>query len=132
MMENKKINVDELIDSLFSMKNDCPDLLDEMLLDEGYDPIQLEKEGVSKIKGLLFREHVKLNKLRHESLYSKAINIFESAKADTKDMILSLLMERAPKLQFRNLEKLEEEDLRQILNESDILDLMDKIEKEEK
>ena len=70
-MENKKINVDELIDSLFSMKNDCPDLLDEMLLDEGYDPIQLEKEGVSKIKGLLFREHVKLNKLRHESLYSK-------------------------------------------------------------
>lgn len=130
-MENKKINIDELIDSLFSLKNDCPELLDEMLLDEGYNPLQIEKEGIAKIKGLLFREQVRLKKQRHEGLYSKAINVFESARADTKEMILSLLMERAPKLQFRNLEKLDEEDLRQILNESDILDLMDKIEKEQ-
>lgn len=129
-MENKKINLDELIDSLLSIKNDHPDLLDEMLRDEGYNPEELEKKGISKIKILLFKEQVKLKKQQHESLYSKAITLFESAKVDTKEMIMSLLMERAPRLQFRNLEKLDENDLRQILNESDILDLMNKIENE--
>lgn len=129
MMENKKINVDGLIDSLLNITNEHPELLDDLLLEEGYDPEKLEHNGFSKIKGLLFRAQVAQKKEQQENLYAKALTIFETAKADTKELILSLLKERAPKLQFRNLEKLEESDLKQILNESDILDLMEQIDK---
>ena len=80
---------------------------------------------------LLFKQKVALKKAQQESLYAKAMTIFETAHAATKDMILSLLRERAPQLQFNNLEKMEEADLRDILNESDLLDLMDRIEKNE-
>lgn len=129
MMENKKINVDGLIDSLLNITNEHPELLDDLLKDEGYNPEKLELNGLAKIKSLLFRAQVAQKKQQQENLYAKALAIFETAKADTKELILSLLKERAPKLQFRNLEKLEENDLKQILNESDILDLMEQIDK---
>lgn len=129
MMENKKINVDRLIDSLLSITKEHPELLDDMLHEEGYNPEVLEQRGVLKVKSLLFREQVSKKKKQQDNLYAKALAMFETAKADTKEVILSLLRERAPKLQFRNLEKLEEADLRQILNESDILDLMEQIDK---
>lgn len=128
-MENKKINVDGLIDSLLNITDKHSELLDDLLRDEGYNPEKLEYNGIAKIKGLLFRAQVAHKKQQQENLYAKALAIFESAKADTKELILSLLKERAPKLQFRNLEKLEENDLKQILNESDILDLMEQIDK---
>lgn len=128
-MENKKINVDGLIDSLFNITNEHPKLLDDLLRDEGYNPEKLELNGFSKIKSLLFRAQVAQKKLQQENLYAKAVAIFETSKADTKELILSLLRERAPKLQFRNLENLDENDLKQILNESDILDLMEQIDK---
>jgi hypothetical protein len=44
---------------------------------------------------------------------------------------LSLLRQRAPQLQFNRLEKMDEGDLKEILDESDLLDLMNKIERKE-
>jgi broad-specificity NMP kinase len=129
MMEDKKINVDGLIDSLLNMTKNHPEILDDMLRERGYNPEQLERNGIAQIKGVMFRAQVNQKKQQQENLYAKALSMFETAKADTKEVILSLLRERAPKLQFRNLEKLEEDDLKEILNESDILDLMEQIDK---
>lgn len=129
MMENKKINVDELIDSFFNITIEHPELLDDLLREEGYDPGKLEQNGFSKIKSIMFHAKVAQKKLQQENLYAKALTMFETAKTDTKELILSLLRERAPRLQFRNLETLEEADLKQILNESDMLDLMEQIDK---
>lgn len=128
-MENKKIDIDQLINSYLDFAENHQSL-DQMLTDEGYNPEQLEKEGLLKIKKNLFKATVEAKKKHQEILYSKAITIFQSARAESKSMILSLLMQRAPQLQFRSLEKLQESDLKQILNESDILDLMEKISNE--
>lgn len=131
MKNSHVVNVDKLNDDLFAMMHDHPELLDDFLLEEGYDPKKLEKDGISKAKSLLFKHKVTLKRNQQETLYAKAIAVFESAKASTKEAILQLLQQRAPRLQFRNLEKMDENDLKEILNESDLLDLMDKIEKNE-
>ncbi|WP_184546120.1 hypothetical protein [Mucilaginibacter sp. FT3.2] len=130
-MKNTKIDIDRLNREAFLMTQGQPELLDEMLRDSGFDPIKLEENGIGKVKALLFKQRVALNKQTQESLYVKAIALFESAKESTKEGILDLLRQRAPQLQFNNLEKMDEQDLKEILDESDLLDLMDKIERKE-
>jgi len=130
-MKDTKVDVDRLNREIFLMTRAQPGLLDEYLREDGFDPAQLEKNGIAKVTALLFKQKVALKKTEQESLYAKAMAVFESAQAATKEAILSLLRERAPQLQFNNLEKMEERDLREILNESDLLDLMDKIAKNE-
>jgi len=130
-MKNTKIDIDKLNRELFLMTHSQPELLDEMLRDSGFDPEKLEKNGVAKIKALLFKQKVAFNKQVQESLYEKALAMFESAKESTKEGILSLLRQRAPQLQFNNLEKMDEHDLKEILDESDLLDLINKIERKE-
>ena len=105
------------------------DLLDEYLRDDGFDPDQLEKNGLAIVKALLFKQKVALKKIQQENLYKQAIELFVSAHATTKETILLLLRQRSPQLQFNHLEKMEESDLKEILDESDLLDLMNKIEK---
>jgi undecaprenyl pyrophosphate synthase len=130
-MKNIKVNTDQLNEDIFVMVREHPELLDEFLEQEGYNPAEVEKRIVSKIKSLLFKHKVAIKKVQQESLYSKAIAVFVSAQENTKDVILQLLRQRAPKLQFNNLEKMDENDLKSILDESDLLDLMDKIEKDD-
>jgi ElaB/YqjD/DUF883 family membrane-anchored ribosome-binding protein len=130
-MKNIKVNTDQLNDDLFLMVREQPELLDEFLKQEGYNPAEIEKKAVSKIKALLFKHKVALKKAQQESLYSRAIAVFVSAQENTKEVILQLLHQRAPKLQFNNLEKMDENDLKAILDESDLLELMDKIAKDD-
>lgn len=130
-MKNTKVDIDRLNREVFQMTQGQPELLDEMLRDSGFDPEKLAEKGIAKIKVLLFKQRVSFNKRVQESLYVKAITLFESAKETTKEGILNLLRQRAPQLQFNNLEKMDEQDLKEILDESDLLDLMDKIERKE-
>lgn len=130
-MKNTKVDIDKLNRELFLMTRSQPELLDELLRDSGYDTAKLEKNGIDTVKSLLFKHRVALNKQTQESLYAKAITAFESAKESTKEGILNLLRQRAPQLQFNNLEKMDEQDLKEILDESDLLDLMDKIDRKE-
>jgi len=130
-MKNTKVDIDKLNREAFLMTQGQPELLDEMLRDSGFDPEKLEANGIAKVKALLFKQRVALNKQVQESLYAKALALFESVKESTKEGILNLLRQRAPQLQFNNLEKMDEQDLKEILDESDLLDLMDKIERNE-
>lgn len=130
-MKNTKVDIDKLNREAFLMTQGQPELLDEMLRDSGFDPKNLEENGIAKVKALLFKQRVALNKQTQESLYVKAMALFVSAKESTKEGILDLLRQRAPQLQFNNLEKMDEQDLKEILDESDLLDLMDKIERKE-
>jgi hypothetical protein len=128
-MKNKVVNVDRLNDDLFLMIHDSPELLDEFLMDYGYDPAQLEKNGISKVKAMLFKQKVILKKQQLENLYAKALAHFVSTQAATKEAILQLLKQRAPRLQYNNIEKMDIQDLREILDENDLLELMERIER---
>lgn len=130
-MKNTKIDIDKLNRELFLMTHRDPELLDEILRGSGFDPEKLEKNGIDKVKAMLFKQRVAFNKQMQANLYNKALMLFESAKESTKEGILSLLRQRAPQLQFNKLEKMDEDDLKEILDESDLLDLMNKIERKE-
>jgi hypothetical protein len=128
-MAAKKINIEKLIDSYVEISSSDALALNEALKEYGYDPQRIETKGVQKIKQLLFQHQVASKKNILQDLYAKAVSIVQLATADSKEVIFSLLQKKSPSLQFRNLEKLDEENLRQILNETEILDLIDKLEK---
>jgi hypothetical protein len=130
-MADKKVNIDKLIESYMELGSADPDLLNDMLREQGYDPSELEKRGIQKIKKLIFTNQVALKKSKLIDLYNKATHMVNVASSDTREAILALLKRKSPSLQFRNLEKLDEENLRQILNETEVLELIDKLEKGE-
>jgi hypothetical protein len=130
-MKNIKVNVDKLNRDIYLLTVEEPEILNELLKDEGYDPAQLEKNGIIAVKKMLFQQTVALKKDQNSNLYAKALSLFEGTKEATREAILGLLIQRSPQLQFNNLDKMDEQDLKDILNETELLDLMDKIEKEE-
>lgn len=130
-MKNIKVNVDKLNRDIYLLTVEEPEILNELLKDEGYDPAQLEKNGITAVKKMLFQQTVVLKKDQNSNLYAKALSLFEGTKEATREAILGLLIQRSPQLQFNNLDKMDEQDLKDILNETELLDLMDKIEKEE-
>ncbi|RXM41822.1 hypothetical protein [Flavobacterium sp. YO64] len=130
-MKNIKVNVDKLNRDIYLLTVEEPEILNELLKDEGYDPAQLEKNGITAVKKMLFQQTVALKKDQNSNLYAKALSLFEGTKGATREAILGLLIQRSPQLQFNNLDKMDEQDLKDILNETELLDLMDKIEKEE-
>lgn len=130
-MKNIKVNIDKLNRDLYLMTVEEPEVLNELLLLEGYDPAQLEKNAISQVKKLLFQQTVALKKAQQKNIYNRALTLFMSTKETTKQGILALLQERSPQLQFNNLDKMDEQDLKDILDETDLLDLMDKIERGE-
>ncbi|MDI5887676.1 hypothetical protein [Flavobacterium yafengii] len=130
-MKNIKVNIDKLNRDIYLLTVEEPEILNELLKEEGYDPEQLEKNGISKVKKMLFQQSVALKKMQHDDLYRRALELFESTKETTRQAILGLLSQKSPQLQFNNLEKMDEQDLKDILDETDLLDLMDKIEKGE-
>lgn len=130
-MTAKKINIDNLIDSYIEISSFDALELNEVLKELGYDPQRIENKGVQKIKQLLFQYQVATKKKIYQNLYAKAVSMVQIATAESKEVIFILLKKKSPSLQFRNLEKLDEENLRQILNETEILDMIDKLEKDE-
>lgn len=127
-MKSSKVDIDKLNREIFRMTHGDQELLDGFLQDAGYDTTELEKNGLAKVRALLFQTSLQVKKIDQQTLYAQAISIFECAKEETKHAILELLKVRAPKLQFNHLEKMEADDLKEILDETDLIDLMNKID----
>lgn len=130
-MASKKIDIDKIIESYLQLGSQDPAILDDMLREHGYKPEELEKRGTQFIRNFFFQHEVELKKEQMKSMYDRAASLVQNATATTKEAIFQLLRQKSPNLQFRNLETLDEENLRQILNETEILELIDKLEKGE-
>jgi len=130
-MPEKKVDIDKLIDSYSELASSNPDILNDMLKEQGYDPSILEKRGIQKVRKLIFIQQVAFKKANLIHLFNRAIEMVNAASSDTREAILGILKRKSPSLQFRNLEKLDEENLRQILTETEVLELIEKIEKGE-
>jgi hypothetical protein len=102
-----------------------------MLREHGYKPEELEKRGSQFIRNFFFQQELANKKERMKSIYNRAASLVQNATVTTKEAIFQLLRQKSPSLQFRSLEKLDEENLRQILSETEILELIDKLEKGE-
>jgi hypothetical protein len=129
-MDEKRVDISRLIDSYLELAGKDPKILDDMLREEGKDPEKVAKRGLDKIRQLFFQAEVTNKKAIISSLYQRAIDLVQTGTEQTKEMILAALRIKSPGLQFRNLEKLDEEHLREILTDTEILDLMNQLDKE--
>lgn len=128
-MADKKINVDKLLESWFQISTIDDTTLDEALREHGYDPRALETKGVQNIRQLLFKQTVASKKSAVTALYQKAIALIQDTKQQSREAVFKLLQQKSPALQFRSLEKLDDDNLQQILNDTEILELIEKLEK---
>ncbi|MBV7529275.1 hypothetical protein [Chitinophaga sp. sic0106] len=132
-MESKKLNIDRLIDIQMEMACENQQRLDEMLRCEGFDPEKIGKEGLSFIKSQMFKVVVAKNKINNSGLYEKAVKMLREiavSTVQTKEAILLQLQAKSPRLQFNKLENLTVENLQEILNDTEVLDLMSQLENE--
>lgn len=128
-MTDKKINIDKLLESWFEINSKDELNLNESLKGHGYDPKTIETEGVQKIRKMIFEQTVANKKAKATELYKKALALIQSTSQLSREAIFSLLKQKSPSLQFRSLENLDDENLQEILNDTEILELIEKLEK---
>lgn len=127
-MADTKINIDKLLESWFEINSKDEFNLDESLKDRGYDPKKIETEGVQKIRKMIFEQTVANKKAKAIELYKKALALIQSTPQLSREAIFSLLKQKSPSLQFRSLENLDDENLQEILNDTEVLELIEKLE----
>ncbi len=105
------------------------------LSEEGYDIEVGSLERERNIKKFEFRLISLYNKQKDESLLKKAyekLQVFiEKNRELAGDELKALLHKTAPSFQYRNLEKLDDNGIRELLNEIDLVKLLEELDKTE-
>jgi len=91
------------------------------------------QEKIKMIKRLKLKSIAQFNKTKNEYLLNIALQkvqgIIDSTNESVKEELERLIMTRSPQFQFRNIEKLEEQDLRELLSDLGIIDIIEDLEK---
>lgn len=122
------------IDRFFELSYEAFESDNESVYDDlGVSKIEYLDSKLRMIKRLRLKSKVHLNKSKNEKLLEIALqkvqNIIESANDKVKEELEKLILNRSPQFQFRNLEKLEEKDLKELLSDLGIIDIIEDLEK---
>lgn len=93
-----------------------------------------KKRQIQLAKKIRFKAQARLNQVKDEQLLEKAIKkirsiVNESAEVSTS-ILQNMLLKAGVPVQFRNLKNLSEEDIKNVLTDINIVQLMEEIEKE--
>ena len=117
------------------LMNDTNEAL-AFLKEEGFDIDAARQRRKKEIKSFQFKLTAVQNKKRHELLIKKAHKKLHSfitkSKALAKEELTNLLHEKAPAYQFRNLDSLNEDGIRELLNEVDLIKLIEELDNSNK
>jgi len=103
-----------------------------------YDELGISKKEyldnkLKMIKRFKLKSKAQLNKTRNENLLEVALqkvrNIIETSDKNAKQSLETLIHSRSPQFQFRNIEKLNEDDLRELLNDIDVIEIIEDLDK---
>lgn len=118
----------------FFISADLADI-ESMLLEEGMDLSKNKNKRQKFARKIKFLSNAKFNKEKDESLLEKAIKKLENTFRDKRDKPIAFLkqhiQQRGMSFQFRNLDKLDVEDIREILSELDLVIFMEDLENQE-
>jgi len=85
------------------------------------------------IKRLKLKSQSQLNKVKNENALEKALqklkNVIDSKNETLKSNLESLILERSPQFQFRNIEKMDESDLKELFCDLNVIDIIENLEK---
>lgn len=122
------------IDKFFELSNKAFDSDNESVYETlGFSKKDYLNEKLKMVKRLKLKSMAQLNKAKNESTLEKALQKIKQIidlKNDTiKQTLENLILTRSPQFQFRNIEKLDESDLRELLSDLNLIDIIEELEK---
>jgi hypothetical protein len=122
------------IDKFFELSNEAFESDNESVYNDlGVSKDEYLDSKLKMIKRLKLKSKAQLNKAKNDNLLEIALQkvqkIIESANETVKEEIEKLIQTRSPQFQFRNIEKLEEEDLKELLSDLGVIDIIEDLEK---
>tara|TARA_R110000782_G_scaffold5853_3_gene20247 strand:+ start:42895 stop:43296 length:402 start_codon:yes stop_codon:yes gene_type:complete len=125
-------DIDEIILSRLIEGNE--DFLNEYLEDNGYDINAIDNISTKKFKQLSFTLNAKLRLEKDQFLLNKVSDMFIDAIEKNLDKPISylngLIQRNKLALRYRNLDKLNEEEIRNIIRDQNLLEILEMLEKE--
>ena len=122
------------IDKFFELSTEAFESDNESIYsDLGVSKEEYLDKKLKIIKRLKLKSKAQLNKAKNENLLDIALqkvqSIIDSANESVKEELEKLILTRSPQFQFRNIEKLEEGDLKELLSDLGIIDIIEDLEK---
>ncbi len=122
------------IDKFFELSNEAFMSDNESVYNDlGVSKEEYLDKKLKMIKRLKLKSKAQLNRAKNESLLEIALkkvqDIIESADETVKGKLEKLILARSPQFQFRNIEKLEEEDLKELLSDLGVIEIIEDLEK---
>lgn len=104
-----------------------------------YQELNISKEDYLKdklkmIKRLKLKSQAQINKVKNENLFEMAVGklqtLVESSNENMKEMLEKLIQKRSPQFQFRNIERLDKDVLKELLGELTVIEIIEDFEKQ--
>ena len=127
-------NKADKIDKFFELSNEAFESDNESV----YEDLGVSKEDylnnkLKMIKRLKLKSQSQLNKAKNDNMLEKALqkikDVIDSNNETIKQSLEGLILARSPQFQFRNIEKLEESDLRELFSDLNVIDIIENLEK---
>ena len=127
-------NKADKIDKFFELSNEAFESDNESV----YEDLGVSKEDylnnrLKMIKRLKLKSQSQLNKTKNDNMLEKALqkikNVIDSKNEAIKQSLEGLILARSPQFQFRNIEKLDESDLKELFSDLNVIDIIENLEK---
>lgn len=105
------------------------------LIDEGINPDEVVERGRRVVKRIAFLMKATAQKERDNRLLARALEMLRKSVATnaerTGQVLQQLLQAKRPQVQFRNLSEWTDDQVRAVLDDVDVVELMETLEREE-
>lgn len=127
-------NKADKIDKFFELSNEAFELENESV----YEDLGVSKEDylndkLKMIKRLKLKSRAQLNKAKNDNMLETALqkikSVINSNNTTVKQGLEKLILIRSPQFQFRNIEKLDESDLKELFSDLNVIDIIENLEK---
>ena len=124
----------EEINRFFKLSNEAFGTDNDFIYqDMGVSKDEYLNSKLNVVKRAKLKAKAQLNKNKNEDLLARSINkvknIINSSNDNLKQGLKSLILEKSPQFQFRNIEKLDENDLKELLTDLNILNEIDNLDR---
>lgn len=105
------------------------------IFDNNTQAEQFLNEKLALIKQLNFKAKVELGKMRSSKVAAdyaeKIADLYNSGKNEIRDLLQAKILSYNPQFQFRKLEKLDASDLKDLLDDVEMLNIIENLEEDE-
>lgn len=124
----------DIIDKFFELSQEAYEESNDSIYDElGISKEEYFNDELKIIKRFKLKSKVIANKVKNESMLNYALqkiqDVIKSSNEKIKMDLEQLILQRSPQFQFRNIEKLDKDDLSELLGDLNIIEIIEELEK---